>query len=634
VGDRALDAVALLWGVACAAAVWALAFSPKLHTDLWFHLAAGREIWATRTVPRTDAWSFSAAGLPWHNHEWLSQLLLFAWQRAFGLESLVYWLWLMAVATALLLYRTLLAIDCRPAVAGGLAIAAAAVGAPFLEIRPAPLSYLLLVAVLRWALLRPRPWPGLPAVFVLWANLHAGFVFGLLAVAVALAARALDPGGPEAPPAARRWTEAGLWTGGCVIGAMVNPLGVRALTYPVQLALRGGSATRTLLAEWLPPFAPGALRSPLLLPLLVAFAAAVVTLVWRRRLLGRGGLALGLVAVAGLALAMALQSRRFVPLFGLTAAPVLALGTAALLPPRRTAGRVATASTSSAARAAAGRASPADTARRRRSARPTRRPSSEPAAGRPRAWRLLGWRAVLPCLVLAAAAVRLAALPLGPRAFHPLVKHDWLPVESLRFAEVNGLRGDLFAFFQWGGYVHWRAAGRLRVFTDPRSETVYPDRVQRVYLEIGERRPGWLDRLEATSAELALWPEDGLPERLLASRRWRELARDRRSVLLARADYLSPAPPRRTPPSPFRTWAVAHRAQMAGDLARAERLLAAGLAQPPPLVELCRDLAAVTGLRRGPAAAEPVADRCQAIYPDRAWRRRLAARLEEFAPPR
>ena len=43
------------------------------------HLAAGRELLQTRTLWMVDAWSFTAAGQEWLNHEWLSDIIFYGW---------------------------------------------------------------------------------------------------------------------------------------------------------------------------------------------------------------------------------------------------------------------------------------------------------------------------------------------------------------------------------------------------------------------------------------------------------------------------------------------------------------------------------------------------------------------------
>ena len=40
--------------------------------DMWWHLKTGELIWNSHTIPRTDPFSFSAAGYRWIAQEWLS----------------------------------------------------------------------------------------------------------------------------------------------------------------------------------------------------------------------------------------------------------------------------------------------------------------------------------------------------------------------------------------------------------------------------------------------------------------------------------------------------------------------------------------------------------------------------------
>src|SRR5438067_11349702 len=53
-------------------AIFSLAAVPPLDPDLWWHLANGRLIVATGSIPHLDLSSSSAAGHPWVMHEWPS----------------------------------------------------------------------------------------------------------------------------------------------------------------------------------------------------------------------------------------------------------------------------------------------------------------------------------------------------------------------------------------------------------------------------------------------------------------------------------------------------------------------------------------------------------------------------------
>src|SRR4051794_34084904 len=62
-----------LMGLAvCLIAVAAL-FQPALDPDLGWHLRTGQLILASHAIPRTDPFSFTRAGAPWVEQEWLSQ---------------------------------------------------------------------------------------------------------------------------------------------------------------------------------------------------------------------------------------------------------------------------------------------------------------------------------------------------------------------------------------------------------------------------------------------------------------------------------------------------------------------------------------------------------------------------------
>ena len=56
----------------------AAALTPVADSDIWWHLAAAREMWRTGDVLRADPFSLGAAGRPWIDVHWLFQLLVHA----------------------------------------------------------------------------------------------------------------------------------------------------------------------------------------------------------------------------------------------------------------------------------------------------------------------------------------------------------------------------------------------------------------------------------------------------------------------------------------------------------------------------------------------------------------------------
>jgi hypothetical protein len=580
-----------LWHLAALASFWLLQLKALHNSDLWFHLAAGRLIWQQKAVPATDSWSFTAAGRPWQNHEWLADVFFYLWAKAFTVESLVYWQWLMVGISYLLLFRLLHRTTGSYVVAYLLSLLALSLGAPFGQLRPhlwSVLGFVLLILLTAW---RDRPPPlALPVLFLVWINLHGGAVFGLMALFVTLGCWALVPGeGPgegqlEGPLEGGQgsWRRrvplaAALWLASC-LAVLVNPYGWRAITYPFRLAAAGQSATRTLLVEWLPPFQPGGLRAPLY-PYAIGLFAVSAAILLIRRPPGQWQRNLSALGLGLLTLAMSLQSRRFIPLFGIAQALAAAQAWRAVAPALAT-------------------------SRRNRTAHP--RPLLKLA---------------VPLVLLALAGWRLASYPLGPRAFDPLTWASRMPVESMNFMEVNGLHGDVFAYYLWGGYVHWRSAGRLRVHFDTRSETVFSDQTIREHEQVVKLSSNAASIVDRSGAEFVLWPMSspafrGLVQQLMGSLRWRLLYRDGVSVLLVRSDVAVPAQLQPTPDSGYRRWALARQALDDQRLDEATAGLEHALAKDPWLWPACQDLAIARAVQGDRAATLQTVDRCRAIFPD------------------
>jgi len=89
------------------AAVFSLAAVPPLDSDLWWHLANGRLIVTTGSIPHVDVYSFSAAGQPWVMHEWLADLAMYLLYQLGGLPSLVAIFAAVVTAAAVCLYLLL-----------------------------------------------------------------------------------------------------------------------------------------------------------------------------------------------------------------------------------------------------------------------------------------------------------------------------------------------------------------------------------------------------------------------------------------------------------------------------------------------------------------------------------------------
>jgi hypothetical protein len=285
-------------------AIAALACLAPAQADTFWALRAGQDILAAGRVPLIDAYSHTAAGRPWLDHEWLWQAALYLAHRAGGLP--------LATAGAAALVTGAYAIAYR-LMSGGARLRAIVLlagvlgGANGWALRP-HLASLLLMAVLLWLLVRERE-HFIPPLFVLWANLHGGVVLGGVVLgAVTAAAWAWNR------PRFGRLLVVLALSGAATA---LTPLGPGLWTFVLHWA---AAASQTGVSEWR---APSPVEAEGLVFWLVAAAfCALLALAWRR---GRGEPWAWadrlLIVAAAIALPFAMRSIRNVGPFVLIAMP-------------------------------------------------------------------------------------------------------------------------------------------------------------------------------------------------------------------------------------------------------------------------------------------------------------------------
>src|SRR3954465_12430079 len=82
------------------------ALGPIADGDIYWHLAAGQEIWRRGALLRTDPFTVSAAGRAWIDVHWLFQLAVALIHRAFGFSGLAVGKAIVVAAGAVLSVRT------------------------------------------------------------------------------------------------------------------------------------------------------------------------------------------------------------------------------------------------------------------------------------------------------------------------------------------------------------------------------------------------------------------------------------------------------------------------------------------------------------------------------------------------
>ncbi len=154
---------------------------PLPAVDLAYQVRAGYEILATGAIPRMDTWTFTVAGTPWLDQQWLAQVVLALGHRVGGWEPLAVLRAALVAASTGVLVATAMTRGASPRTSAILALAAFALAAPALALRP-QLFGLLCFALLLWLVAsrgrHPRAYWLAPLVVAVWANVHGSFVLG------------------------------------------------------------------------------------------------------------------------------------------------------------------------------------------------------------------------------------------------------------------------------------------------------------------------------------------------------------------------------------------------------------------------------------------------------------------------
>ena len=210
------------------------------NTSIGWHLASGRWIIENRAFLRADPFSFTAAGVPWIDHEWIFQVVVALADAAAGAPLLV----ILRAAVVATMAVLLLVIGVRnglsPATALLLSVLCVCGARPRFFLRP-ELVTLIVVPTVVWMFLsraerRSPAWLGAVAgLMVLGVNAHGGVLVVPFLLAGLLAAEVLQMA------VTGSWSRRLIVTGASAVAVaglavLVNPYGWRLYTVPFHLA--------------------------------------------------------------------------------------------------------------------------------------------------------------------------------------------------------------------------------------------------------------------------------------------------------------------------------------------------------------------------------------------------------------
>ena len=228
--------------------------APISAVDLAFQLRAGAAILAGEGIPTVDTWTFTVAGAPWHDQQWLAQAFLAAVFSAGGWAGLAI---LRAALVALAFGLLLAAIRTRapglgPRTVALLVIGAFIVAAPALALRPQLIAIVLFAATLLVLASRhrhPRRLWLIPILAAVWANVHGSFPLAILLTGLAWL-EDLAVGWPDLDLSPRRQLVLGVAVAAAA-ATLLNPTGFGVWSYAVSVATNSTITARV--SEWRPP---------------------------------------------------------------------------------------------------------------------------------------------------------------------------------------------------------------------------------------------------------------------------------------------------------------------------------------------------------------------------------------------
>ena len=465
-------------------ALFAMAVRATIDPDMWWHLRTGAYI-LQAGIPRQDVFSYTVPNHAWVTHEWLSQVVLWGVYVAGGMPALILSTAALITLTFALIYYSS---PGRPYLAAFVTLLAAIASSIVWGARPQMFNLLLLALFIylleayRSGRLSARAlWVFLPLT-ALWANLHSGYLVGIVLLAAVVVG--------ESWQRLTRGTDAFTWaqirrlaltTLLSFLAAALNPNGPALWLYP--FATLGSGAMQAHIQEWLSP--------DFHLPIFWAFAGMMMLGVlslslsrarptWTDMLLLLGTFAAGLL------------SARHIPIFALVATPVICRH---LL--------LATANTPLHAIFA----------------------GSHPA---PKGAPALNWLLILlSLLVVTAWSARVIQ-------DNDAAIADHFPVRAVDYLIAHDMdQAHGYNSYGWGGYLIWRG---LPVFVDGRAD-VYRDDFLLYYLKTLELQPDWDAPLRQFDVDYVLMERGAPLTTLLASQPdWQEAYADAVAQIFVKVD--------------------------------------------------------------------------------------------------
>src|SRR5215217_5759798 len=463
---------------------------PLSDGDFWWHLKTGEYIVRNFSIPRIDFYSFTVSGKPWVAHEWLSEVIFYLVYSRAGFNTLIF---IFTVLTVLAFWMVFRRTNAHPFVKGFAVLLSVWSILPTMGVRPR--TFTLLFAAIYLAVLhrfvrerQTRAIWWLAPLMIVWVNLHAGYLLGLVLIGIAITGVVLDAwfAGETLASHSSQLKTLVLVSVACLVAVNLNPQGPRIFVFPFEFFL--SPVQQDQIVDWLSPD----FHEKELLPLLALIMLTIASLALTPKRVRPSELLLYLAT-----LYMTLKSNRHMAIFALIGGPMLAdylqywLETT---PFARIFGH-------------------SQSARKSTSSRP----------------RQISFNLIL-LVPLIACLIKLKSVIYSP----PTQKQIGVPLNAVAYLKDNGITGYTFTDPNiWGGYLIWEMPANP-VYIDGRID-MYGDQFMREYLGIIRGITRWQEPFDKYRVQNAiLSPGSLLRLELEQSPQWQQLYRDEMAVVFRR----------------------------------------------------------------------------------------------------
>jgi hypothetical protein len=445
--------------------------------DIWWHLRNAQYLVSNLRFPNFDSYSFTAAGSPWVNHEWLSELFYYAAFRAVGTTGIfLVFASVLAVLVVAIFWLSLKEAQDPLAAAVAAIFGGLLAGIGFTP-RTQHFGWLCFVGIygtlLRYRSARRAPLWLVPILFCVWANCHGTWLIGLVIYAIFVCAGLIhhDMGHLAAAPWSNHELKKLVFIGFASVAVLfANPFGYRLVLYPFDMMFRQNLNVGTV-EEW----ASVNFDDPR-----GRIVALVLGAVFAMALIGRKRWRMDDALLTVFVLYCGLTHMRFLFLAGMVLPPILA--------PQF------------------GRISSYDPRRER--------------------------RVINSALVATLIGVCAFGFP-SARMLDDEVA-DYFPVGAIRYLRAHPQEGHMFNLYQWGGYLEWNMPN-VRAFIDSRTDIFEYKGVLNDYLDVVKlsKSQEILDRYGVTYVVYPSGP--GLPYFLSKSSQWERIYGDEQAIIYRRS---------------------------------------------------------------------------------------------------